>query len=305
MIAIGILFALLASGLFSGPPVQPVPIYVSASFMDKNRLYLDNLSREEVRVLEDGEVREVAFLASDEIPIVYGMLFDRALFSRADRSYELLRWNQSNVPPVVAAVSTAYQLVDLCMSTQVGWVGVYDQELEVALGFSQDAHRVKEAIQQLRGRKTTEESDFYSAVFGAVDALRQRHEKRRVLIVFLEVLDRNAGERIKPLKNLLSASNVELFVASFASRFGPGYGLPPLASQTALKELSDCTAGSAFFKDTATVEAMGRRISDQIRSFYTIGFESYSASGQPGTLTIECTRPGVKVRSHSIVPNLQ
>ena len=78
-----------------------------------------------------------------------------------------------------------------------------------------------------------------------------------------------------------------------------------MSSHAALKELADCTAGSAYFKESTTMEAMGRRIADQIRTFYTIGFESLSASSQPGTLTIECTRPGVTVRSHPIVPNLR
>lgn len=59
--------ALLLAALLCCPaPVQAAQktaVFVTASFLDRNRLYVDNLKRDEVRVFEDGQPREVEFLA--------------------------------------------------------------------------------------------------------------------------------------------------------------------------------------------------------------------------------------------------
>jgi len=302
MAAIGLLMALLLCWAALAD-AQKTAVFVTASFQDRNRLYIENLSRDEIRVSENGQVREVGYFAGTEVPVAYGLIFDRALLPEP---FEDARPDQYNIPSAAAAFNVAYQILDLCLGRQIGWVATYDdQGMKTALDFSQDSSRVKDAIQQLRARRTLVESFLYGPLFEAVQKMSQRHEKRRVLVLFLDTLDMKTADKLKPLKNLLSASNVEFFVASFATRLGTSRGLPPAQSEASLRELTGATAGGAYFRYTESIEGMGRRISEQIRTFYTIGFESYSPPNQPGTLTIECTRPGAKVKTHPVVPTLQ
>ena len=165
--------------------------------------------------------------------------------------------------------------------------------------------RIKDAIRQLRGERTLEESSLYSALFASVKKMNRRNERRRVVILFLEVLDSGTGDKLRPLKNLLSASNIELFIASFASRTATVRGLPPFQSEASLRDLASVTAGDAYFSAMEGIEGLGRRISEQIRTFYTIGFQSDSPPDNPARLKVECTRPGVKIKSHPVVPNLR
>jgi hypothetical protein len=120
----------------------------------------------------------------------------------------------------------------------------------------------------------------------------------------MDTLDMSTAGKLKPLKNLLSSSNVELFVVSFASKLGSGRGgLSPALSQASLRELTQLTSGEAFFMSDYRdhYEDATRRIFNEIRTFYTLGFESESSPEKPARLSIRCTVPGSKVRHHPTV----
>jgi len=303
MAAIALLLASLFCWTTPDLPPQKRPVFVTASFLGKNRMFLEDLSRDEIRIFENGQPRTIEFFSGPEVPTVYGILFDRAILPQP---FEELRPNPNAIPGSMAATNVAYQLIDQVLGRQVGWVAAYDKELHVAIDLTQDTGRIKDVIQRLRGERSMEDSSLYSALFTAVRKMNPRNEKRRVLILFLEVIDVEAANKLKPMKNLLSASNIELFVASFAtSKFGSGRGLLPAQSEACLRELAGVTAGGAYFVANEGIEGLGRRISNQIRTFYTIGFEAESSSDKPASLKIECTRPVAKVTFHPVLPNLQ
>lgn len=126
-----------------------------------------------------------------------------------------------------------------------------------------------------------------------------------MLILFISFLDTETGSKLKPLKNLLAASNLEFFVACFGSKTANGRDLPPPQSEASLRELASGTAGDVYYSQLEGIDGLGRRIAGQIRTFYTIGFESEAPADRPAKLTIECARPGVKVKTHPTVPTLQ
>jgi len=107
-------------------------------------------------------------------------------------------------------------------------VGSYGKSPEDLLDFTGDSFLMKEAIQSLTGPHRTIESFLYPALFSAVQRLCERHEKRRILLLFLEAVDPETAGKIRPLRNLLASSNVELFVVSFTSRMSTrgGCGQP-------------------------------------------------------------------------------
>jgi hypothetical protein len=303
MTVIALLMASLLSWTVPELPPQKRPIFVTASFLGKTRMFLEDVSRDEVRVLENGRPRTIEFFSGPEVPTVYGLLFDRAILPQP--SEEQLP-NPNDIPASMAASSVAYQLIDQGLGRQVGWAGAYDKELHVAIDFTQDAGRIKDTIQRLRAERSIEDSSLSHALFAAVSKMSSRNEKRRVLILFLGALDIEAAARLKPMKNLLAASNIELFVAGFAtSRFGDGRGLPPAQSEACLRELASVTAGGAYFIASEGIAGLGRRISNQIKTLYTIGFEAESPADKPASLKIECTRPVAKVTHHPVIPNLQ
>lgn len=282
-------------------PAQGLPVYVSASFTGRNNLYVEDLAPEEVEILQDGKPRRIEFMARDELPAAYGIIFERALLGEPG---DEKRFGLSGAG-AAAARNLAYELVDKHLRRQVFWIGCYDKELAVALDFTSDAFQAHAAIQQLRGGRGPEESFLYGALFAALRRMNERHEKRRVLIVFLESVDPGTLDRIKPLKNILSLSNVELFCVRFGARVtGRPGSVSPQMSDAALRELAAATAGEAY---SAAVygdhpEDLSRRLYNHIRTLYTFGFLAEPAGESPARLSIRCTRPGCKVRARQLVP---
>jgi hypothetical protein len=278
---------------------------VTASFQGKNRFFLGDLGPEEVRVYENGKPRKIEYFAGKEVPVAFGLLIDRNILPRP---FDEPRREGNQVPASMAAGNVAFQILDQALGGQTGWLGVYDQEMSIAADFTADSGRIKDAMQMLRGpERIADESFLYGALVQAVQKLSDRNEKRRVLILLINVLDTATSSKLKNLKNLLSVSNVELFIAGFAPRssINAGPGLPPAISEASLRDLGGVTAGTAYFSFMEGIEGLGRRISNQIRTFYTIGFESDSPSDKPSSLKIECTRPGTKVTAHPIIPRMQ
>jgi len=275
-----------------------VPVYVTASFTDRNGFFIENLSRDEVRLLEDGAPRELQLIARDEIPVVYGVVFDRAILPEA---FELDRHRAR--PGIASGRDIAYELIDKSLGRQAVWVGVYDRDLRIALEPTTDGFRAKDAIQQLAGTRQPGESFLYGALVAAVQKMTSRSEKRRVLLVFLDAVDAESAGKTKALKNLFAGSNIELFVVSFATRLASGPGKVQFTlTQGILRDLATATCGEAFFASDYRdhLDDISRRLHNQIRTLYTFGFLSTSTSQKPARLEIQCTRSGSKVRHHPI-----
>lgn len=298
--------ALVVLGLaaFSAGQSQGLPVYVSASLTDKNGLFIEDLGAGEVEILENGQPRKIEFIASGEVPTAYGILFDRAMMGE---SPDLERRVGGQLPSAMAARNVAYELIDKQLGKQVLWVGYYDNELHVALDFSSDAFAAHRAIQEIQGVRNPPPSFLYGGLFGAAQHMNERHEKRRVLLLFLEDVDSATLDKLKPLKNLLSVSNLELFCLRFGSRTlaGPGQ-MSPQMTESALRELSSVTAGETFVASAYGdhMEDLSRRIYNHIRTFYTFGFRAESPRNDPGRLQIRCARSGSRIRIHPLVPVL-
>ncbi len=284
---------------------QKRPVYVTASFLDKNDLFIENLSRDEIEILENGEPRKIEFMAMDELPTVYGILFERDMLPE---SINEERFSDFTIPTAAAARSIAYELIDKYLGRQAMWVAAYEREFELASDTTVDAFTAKSAIQQLHGNRTRSDSFLYAALMSAVQKMNERPEKRRVLILFLQDLDSDTAGKAKALKNLFSAANVELFVVGFTTRLGSRVGASQASvTMSAMQEIAHTTAGQAFFTITygQYYDDIVRRMHSQIRTLYTFGVEATSTPDHPGTLEIKCSRPGSKVAHHLWIPALK
>jgi VWFA-related protein len=286
-------------------PAAKVPVYVTASFADKRGLFIEDLSKEEVQIFENDQPRKIEFMARDEIPTVYGLIFDLSMLP--EKPEDDYRGTTLIISNASAARSMAYELIDKHLGRQTIWVGGYEKELGIVQDFTIDGFSAKAAINQMHGKRGRSEPFLYSALFSGIMKMNTRTEKRRVIVVFMDLLDSDTADKLKPLKNVLSSMNVELFVVSFASRLGSGRGgLLSSASGSSLRELTQITSGEAFFtadyKDH--YEDITRRLYSHIRTFYTLGFESEASTDKPFRLTIRCTRAGSRVKHHPTVAML-
>ncbi|MFH1573912.1 MAG: hypothetical protein ABIG68_07995, partial [Acidobacteriota bacterium] len=81
------------------------PVYVTASFVDRNNLFIEDLAQDEIEVYEDGQLRKIEFQAQEELPTVYGLVFDRAMlgvFPEDERAFS------PSAPGAMSARNVAY-----------------------------------------------------------------------------------------------------------------------------------------------------------------------------------------------------
>ncbi len=288
-------------------PVAPVraagkAAFVTASLTDRRGLFIQDLAKDEVQIMEDNKPRKIEFMAQEEVPTVYGLIFDYSMLpENPENDY---RGSRLVISSATAARSLAHDLIDKHLGRQTIWVGGYAKELSITQDFTSDGFSAKSAIQAMHSGRGVVEPFLYSALVAGVMKMNTRSEKRRVIILFLDALDSDTAGKIKPLKNLLSSSNVELFVVSFASKLGSGRGgLAPAISRSSLQSLTETTCGEAFFGTDYGdhLEDLARRLYNELSTLYTFGFESEGSAGKPSRLTILCTRPGAKVRHHPTV----
>ncbi len=287
----------------SSIPAQKRPVYVTASFTDRNDIFMENLTADEVEIREEEQPRKIEFLAMEQLPTVYGVLIESALL--ADSAGDT-RYDSRGIPGANLARNILYELIDKYLRRHPVWIGAYQADLQVVLDFSGDAFAVKEAVERLRAPGRTSGSYLYSGLFSAVQKMSERNEKRRVLLLFLEAVDPETAGKARSLENLLAASNLELFVISFSSRLSTRGGLNPSISEAILKRLAGATSGAAFSAGASRdhPEDLSRRLLQHIRTLHTFGIESSSPPDHPGALSIRSTRPGSKAKHHPVVPVL-
>jgi len=285
---------------------QRNPIFVSASFSDRNDLHIENLIADEVELLEDNQPNNIEFLARDELPTALAILFDSSLLTRTMEIPR--RIPGSNNYGAAAPAEIAFALIDRYRRGSFIMIAGYERELHVALDFTEDGFAAKEAIRQLQGGRRQQESFLYSALFETTQKMSARRERQRVIVAFLDTLDSGTAAKLASLKNLVAESNVELFIVSVASRnVSANLGLPPILSRGALRDLCSVTAGDVYFAADYGdhVEDLEQRLINHMQTLYTLGFESNSPRDNPAKLLIRCLRPGSKVRSHPVVPILR
>jgi hypothetical protein len=279
-------------------------VYVTASFIDKESLFIENLQPDEVRILENGSLRKIELMARDELPTAYGLLFDSTLLTSDQLGNQ--RYLSAKIPSAVAAQDMAFELIDKHLRNERIWAASYDQNFHLMAAPTNDGFKVKDAINRIRFERDPFGAYAYAGLSAAVEEMNKCFEKRRVVILFLDAMDQQSLGKIPQLQNLLSLSNVELITICFAARVSTGPGVPSAMNRGALLKLAQSTAGQAYFtSDTGGhFEDITRRVYNQIRTFYTFGFQSDAPSDAKTSLVIRCTRNGSKVRFRPFIPVL-
>jgi hypothetical protein len=300
-----LLGALLSSaGTLAAASSGKRQVYITASFTDKESLFIEDLKTNEVQILENGTPKTIELMVREDIPTIYGLLFDRSLLAEEQPAGSSYR---PGMPSAAASArDMAFELIDKYLRQKSMWVASYDRKFHLALASTNDGFAAKDAINKMSFSRNVDGVFAYAGLYSAVMEMNRSSEKRRVVILFLETLDQESIGKVSQLQNLLSLSNVELIIISFASRLTSGSGVPPTISRGALLKLAQATAGETFFSADSGghPEDLVRQIYNRIRTFYTLGFESDAPSDAKTELVIRCTRNGSKVKHHPSIPVL-
>mgnify|MGYP001065649118 CR=1 FL=1 len=150
-------------------PTSQTPIYVTASLTDRNGLFVEDLGLEEIQISENDQPRKLEFMARDEIPVVYGIIFDLSMLpERPDDDH---RGATLQISSASSARSMAYELIDKHLGRHTMWVGGYEKELRIVQDFTADGFSAKAAIHQMHGGRAPGEPFLYSALFSGLSLI--------------------------------------------------------------------------------------------------------------------------------------
>jgi hypothetical protein len=301
-ILLGILFTLPL--ILAATPLENREVYVTASFTNEDSLFIEDLRPDEVQILENDKPQKIELLLREEIPTIYGLLFDRSLLGE---DHSVGSSYRPEIPSAAtAARDMAFDLIDRYLRGNRMWIASYDKTFHFAVMSTTDGFAAKDAIHQMSLSSPADEVFAYSGIYSAVMEMNKCSEKRRVIILLLDTLDQESLGKIPQLQNILSMSNVELISISFASRLSTRSGIPAEMNRAALAKLAQATSGEAYFSADSGghPEDLVRQIYNRIRTLYTLGFESDAPTETKTKLLILCTRSGSRVRHHAFIPVL-
>ena len=274
-------------------PLQTRPIIVRTNLVNvlftvtdkKNRMVL-NLTKDDVRVLEDGKPQVIEnFSRESDLPLRIAILIDTSNSVR-----ERLRFEQE------AAIDFLTSTIRL--NKDLAFVVSFDSEPQLLQDYTDNMEKLSKAIHELRAGGGT---GLYDAIYFAAKEKMlffppPEPYLRRVMIIVSDGLDNQSEHTREEALAMAQRGEVAIFAIS-TNRTGLSQ-----RGDKVLKYLAEETGGRAFFPFSAgDLAGDFREISRELRSQYSLAYVSTNTAhdGTFRNITIRSNEKGVRVRAKS------
>jgi VWFA-related protein len=300
------LFSLLLVGLFSAtltfaqqtsptpPPAdEPAieddePLRVEADLVnilftaaDKDRRFLTNLTKDDIRILEDGKQQQIfTFQRQIDLPLSLAILIDTSVSQ------------ERTLPDEKAAASAFLEDVVRPGKDEVA-ILTFTGETTLEQGFTNNLARIRRAVEKVEflppvnyagggvtfgspsggkdsGRRAAQSTAIWNAIWITADEVMRetKNEARRAIILLSDGHDNNSSKRIE------QAVDMALKVDAVVYSVGIGDDYMQGVNQNTLRQIADRTGGRAFFpRDEQDLQRAFDLIQNELRSQYLIAYE--------------------------------
>jgi Ca-activated chloride channel homolog len=252
--------------------VEMVPLTVTVA--DTKGKYLTGLTGNDFEVFEDGVQQDVAFFASDEVPLDVALLVDTSSSMNAEL-------------PLVKAAATG--LVAKLRTTDRAIVADVKGSTSIAQELTSDRNSIARAI---RGLSAGGETAVYDAVYVILRELERERRtaaevRRQALVVLTDGIDTRSRLAFEDVLDVARRGDVSIYVVALKSAL----------AQTPRSELSSALLQSEYALNTVTRESGGRlfvpktaldlpgiysAIAEELFSQYDLGYMPLRAVGDGG-----------------------
>lgn len=223
---------------------------------------IDDLSKDDFKVYEDGQLQKLAIFSHADIPVTMGIVIDDS-GSMADKR-----------PSVNAAAWTFVNTSN--PNDQVFVVNFNDvYYIDTPGAFALNIQQLKAALDHIDARGGTA---LYDAVYASLDHLKLGNRSKKVLLVITDGEDNSSNYTFPQLLRYAEQSNAEIYTIGLlggdhsGGLFHIGSGGDRHAAKI-LKELADATGGKAYFPKTLSqVNEVCGTIAHSIRDQYTLAY---------------------------------
>ena len=276
------------TALLLGPVVlgaERQSIYLTFSARDQNRIYFRDLNKEEVALYLDDQPVEIRYFGYRKVPTAFAFIIENsprtAPFARS-----MPQLGQNNIVDYVI-----YGLMDGVFPPLVEMGPVllaeFYKEFSIVQNFTDDDYLLDDALVRMQPNWTglDKENIPVARMLGrGVDLLKGRNERRKILVLFTAVIDRESYKNLEEYRQLLRYENIEVYVVSFARRFATGVGntFEQRMNTYYFRNLVKETSGHFYIsEELAYIDDVFVDLKSRLANSYTLGF--YVESGDEPT----------------------
>ncbi len=241
-------------------------VVLNVSVFDRSHNLVDNLTKNDFQVFEDGVPQKIAAFEHQDLPVSMGILVDNSGSMRDKRA---------------AVNEAALDLVKASNPDDQAFVVNFSDEAYLDQDFTSSIAKLRDGLTHIDSRGGTA---LYDAVVASADHLQKDAKRpKQVLLVITDGEDNASSldlqdtiRKVQSLEGPVVYSIGLLFGSESDARDSH-------RAKRALKLLSDETGGLAFFpKSLAQVDTIAAEVAQDIRRQYTIGYHSSKPISEPG-----------------------
>ena len=241
-------------------------VNVDVMVIDNSGSPLQNLTRKNFQLYDDGVPQAVTNFGTGEAPMTICMLIE---FSN--------RW----WPYLVIALRYSYAFLEVIHPKD--WVAVvdFDMKTEILTDFTQDRAEVRAGLDQLRIPGFSE-YNLYDALAFVLDRMKEVHG-RKAIVAVVTGLDSFSKLTYDQCLKIVKASDTPIYpisILEFMTVRNPrAENISTLQAQNALRTIATYSGGQAYFpRFEQEVPSDYQQIAEQLRMQYSLGFVPTNAS---------------------------
>ncbi|MDT5269468.1 MAG: Ca-activated chloride channel [Acidobacteriota bacterium] len=248
--------------------------------IDRDNRPINDVSKSDFRVFENGVAQDVQFVSREEVPITYGLVVDNSGSLR------------SQIAQVVEAGKTIVESNKPGDETFVVRF-ISSDEIKIMQDFTADKQALGDALDDMfiEGGQTA----VVDAVYLAAEHASERRGKsgdpaeekrRRALILVTDGEDRNSFYKTEQLFESLKEEDVQIYVIGFVNELEKERGFISKSKRdkavSLLDRLAHETGGRTFYPTSLSeLPGIAEQITKDLRTQYVIGYRPL-AKGRPG-----------------------
>lgn len=276
--------------------------YLTFVARQSNDIYVRDLRRDEVLLEIDGERVEVRYLGFQDVDCATAILIEN---SPRTAQYAVSSPHRGQIN-TVDRVRFGLMEGILGQWTTLGPVllAEFREEFTVLQDFTEIEDNLVLALNRMKPKVAF--IDFDQIQIGrmlgrAVDLLRERPERRKVLVLFTTTIDRETINNLDEYRAMFRYAGIDLYIVSFAPRFTSGtlYSAEEKSNFPSLSKLVGETSGKLYLSgEHVFVSEFMEDLAARLTNTYTIGF--YVQPREEPTehsVKVEVERPKIRVSS--------
>jgi Ca-activated chloride channel family protein len=247
-------------------------VVLNATVLDGTQL-VENLSRDDFQVFEDGVKQTLVSFQHTDLPVSIGLV--------VDNSGSMYRKRPS-------VNKSALDLITASNPQDEAFVVNFSDEAFIDSEFTNDIHKLRDGLSHIDSRGGTA---LYDAVVASADKMvADAKRPKQVLILITDGEDNASSLNLEQTIHRVQQLSGPV-IYSIGLLFGDEMSRAEVRhARNALEMLSRETGGMAFFpKSIDQVDQISAEVARDIRSQYTLGYHSTKPTSEPGFRKVEVT----------------